>query len=267
MKIKRWFIGLFLLAVAGYFATYAHLYFNRDQQGERFVSTTLPTNYRYSFKEDFKELNFKSVNGGTLNSLLFKARNSKGIVCFWKGNGGTLNNWGAIAPQFLRLDYDVIITDYRKHGKSKGPITLENFYADAQTVYSALKKKYPENRIVIAGFSLGGRIAARLAADNQPLLTLLLDPASTTGDFSDRFLEALFRPFPSVNKFLFQNDLDLMKARSPVVLIATNNKNSLSHQLKSVLKAKDSFFEIRGATHETILGHQETANILAKLLR
>jgi len=80
--------------------------------------------------------------------LLFKTDNTQGVICFWKGNGGTLKTWGVMAPQFLKCKYDIIITDYREHGKSTGEITIENFYSDSQLVYDFLKTRYSENQIV-----------------------------------------------------------------------------------------------------------------------
>ncbi|MDQ3290200.1 MAG: lysophospholipase [Bacteroidota bacterium] len=265
---KRRLISIFIsLAIVTYFGIYGFLQSIKKEQGNIFKGQSLPADYTYSFDTDFEEFNLRAKNGGLLNSLLFKADNSKGVICFWKGNGGTLKNWGEIAPQFLKFNYDILITDYRQHGKSKGNISLENFYSDAQTVYNALKSRYPEDKIVITGYSLGGRIAAHLAADNSPRLTLLIDAASTTGDFSERFFEAMFYPLPSTNSFLFQTEDDIVKAKSPVVIIGTENPNSLSHQLKPLLKSKDAFFEIKGATHENILSHTETDRIMGNLLK
>ena len=230
------------------------------------MGRTLPDDFQYSFTENFEEFTFASNNGGQLNALMFKADSAKGVVCFWKGNGGTLNNWGAIAPQYLRMNYDIIITDYRQHGKSKGNISLENFYADAQTVYDSLRRKYPENEIVIAGFSLGGCIAAHLAANNSPRITFLIDPAATTNDFSQRFFEALYYPFPSTNAFLFSTESDVSKAKTPVVVISTDNLNSPSHQIKPLLNDKDRFFEVKGTSHKTILNHDEPRKIISRMI-
>ncbi|GAB3546612.1 alpha/beta hydrolase [Spirosoma fluminis] len=186
--IKWLWVGLSVLLL-GYLGTYWLLYTDKDQQANRYRSVTLPSDYKFSYSPPVEELNFQTPGDGQLNALLFKATQAKGVVCFWKGNGGTLANWGAIAPQFLVNHYDVLITDYRQHGKSKGPITLANFHSDAQAVYDYLKKRYRESEIVVCGFSLGGRVAAHLAAGNQPRVTLLLDPASAGGDFSDRFAD------------------------------------------------------------------------------
>jgi pimeloyl-ACP methyl ester carboxylesterase len=228
----------------------------------------LPLDVAYGFAGDFEELTFQTADGGRLSSVLFKAEAAKGVVCFWKGNGGTLREWAQIAPLFVALGYDVLLTDYREHGKSRGKITLKNFYDDAQLVYDFLKRRYPENRIVVAGFSLGGRIAAHLAAGNAPRLTLLLDPASATGDFSDRSLTALYAPLPPVIGFNFQTEADVGRAPAPVAVVGTGESPySLAHRLKPLLRPKDRFFEVPGATHGTLLKHDDTRRVIVELLQ
>jgi pimeloyl-ACP methyl ester carboxylesterase len=267
MKAKGIFGALFLLAGLAYGGTYAFLYAIRGEAGNRFRGQTLPLDFTYAFDGDFEELTFEAADGGRLSSVLFKAPAPKGVVCFWKGNGGTLREWARIAPPFLELGYDVLLTDYRQHGKSRGEITLENFYADAQLVYDSLARRYPEDRIVVAGFSLGGRIAAHLAASNAPPLTLLLDPASATGDLGDRFLSALYAPLPPVIGFNFETEADVKRAPAPVAVVGTGESPySLAHRLKSLLQSKDRFFEVPGATHGTLLTHDETKRIIAQLL-
>ncbi|GAB3175137.1 hypothetical protein GCM10027291_34650 [Telluribacter humicola] len=171
-----------------------------------------------------------------------------------------------MAPTFLQSGYDVLITDYRQHGKSKGPLSLANFYSDAQTVYDTLKHRYREADIVICGYSLGGRVAAHLASANRPKFTLLIDPASAGGDFSDRFTDLLYYPFPSVNGFVFPTEEDVQKAPSPVVVISTDNPNSTAHKLKAYLDSSDWFVALPGSTHETILTHTQTTQLIKKLL-
>lgn len=265
-KLIKPLCGGVLVALVCYVGVYLFLYNTREQQANRYRSTSLPKDFTYSFPQPIEELNIQTPQAGMLNALLFKTPKAKGVVCFWKGNGGTLANWGMMAPTFLNLQYDVLITDYRQHGKSQGPITLANFYSDAQTVYDSLKQRYSDLAIVICGYSLGGRIAAHLAADNSPKLTLLLDPASAGGDFSDRFTEALYYPFPSVVGFDFPTDSDVNRAKSPVIVVSTDNLKSLAYRLKTSLRPKDQFIIVPGANHQTLLTHSQTEHILSLLL-
>ncbi|HEV7348777.1 alpha/beta hydrolase [Telluribacter sp.] len=262
----RWLWAGLLIVLLCYIGVYILLYMGREQQTARYRSTSLPSDFKYNFSQSTEELTIQTPQGGLLNALLFKVPKAKGVVCFWKGNGGTLANWGAMAPTFLQFGYDVLITDYRQHGKSKGAISLANFNNDAQTVYDSLKHRYREADIVICGYSLGGRVAAHLASANRPKFTLLIDPASAGGDFSDRFTDILYFPFPSVNGFVFPTEEDVQKAPSPVVVVSTDNPNSTAYKLKAYLGSNDQFVALPGATHETILTHSQTTQLIKKLL-
>jgi uncharacterized protein len=245
-----------------YLGLYIYFYIIQDN---RFKSTPLAQDFEFTFSSKFEELNFKTKDGGHINSLLFKADSSRGVVCFWKGNGGNLEKWGAMSSPFLQWNYDIIITDYRQHGKSTGEITLDNFYSDAQTVYDFLKSRYPESKIVIIGYSLGTSIASHLAVDNRPLMTILIEPREK---FADKYLEAFFFPLPSINRFPFRTDLDIQKAKSPIAIV-TGTKSDLYKDalaLQKLLRANDQYFEIKGATHQTILGDKEFEKVLHPLL-
>src|SRR5687767_11614087 len=100
-----------------YLGLYIYFY---SVQVDRFKSVKLASDHKFKFDGSFEELNFKSKDGGQINSLLFKRDSSRGVICFWKGNGGNLDKWGRMAPMFLKCNYDIIITDYREHGKSTG---------------------------------------------------------------------------------------------------------------------------------------------------
>lgn len=254
-------IILIVLGIGILFYVGLYIYFYSIQD-DRFKSTKLPKDYKFEFNENFEELNFKTKDGGEINSVLFMADSSRGVICFWKGNGGNLQNWGQMASQFLKYNYDIIITDYREHGKSKGDISFDNFHSDAQLIYNFLKGKYSEDKILIVGYSLGTNIASRLAADNDPIMTVLIDPREK---FDNKYLRMIF---PNTTRFPFRTDLDINSIDSPVIII-TGTKSDLyrdANNLKKLLSGKDKFFEIEGANHRTILGDKETDNIFHSLL-
>lgn len=246
-----------------YLGLYIYFYSIQD---DRFKSVKLSRDFKFKFKEKYEELNLTSKNDGQINSLLFKGDSSRGVICFWKGNGGNLDKWGLMASMFLKYNYDVIITDYREHGKSSGDITIDNFYSDAQTVYDFLKTKYSESHIVIVGYSLGTSIASHLSVDNNPLKTILIEPREK---FSDKYLEAFFFPLPNINRFAFRTDLDILKARAPIIIITETNSSLYKDalELKKLLRENDSYFEIKGVDHQSILGDKDLEKTLYSLLK
>lgn len=260
--MKKVLTVIFAVGIILYFGLYAYLY---AIQSGRFKADKLSSDFTFKFDYPFEEFSFPSHNGGQISSLLFKSDSARGVICFWKGNGGNLDRWGRIAPMFLKCNYDIMITDYREHGKSTGDITISNFYSDAQTVYDFLKSKYPENKIVIVGYSLGASIASHLSTSNNPPMTILIEPREK---FGDRYLDALFFPLPTINQFPFRTDLDIQKTKSPVAIISgtksTMHRDALA--LKKLLKTDDRFFEISGATHQSILGDKSFEETMYQLL-
>ena len=97
-------------------------------------------------------------------------------------------DWAWVYQNFVNLNYDVLVLDYRKFGKSTGNWSEENFINDAQYVYNELKKNYKENEIVIYGRSIGTGIATQLAANNQPKALILETPYYNIEDLAKRML-------------------------------------------------------------------------------
>jgi len=105
----------------------------------------------------------------------------KRTVLFLHGNGG---NIGHRLPhlQFLQsLGVSVLIIDYRGYGRSKGKPSEENFYADASASYQWLisTKEVGPDRIILFGESIGGAVAADLAA-KSPCAGLILESSFTS---------------------------------------------------------------------------------------
>lgn len=256
-------IGIVGLAILSYLGLYVYLYSIQD---DKFKSIALTKDHSFHFDHEFEEITLQTEENGLINSLLFKADSSVGIVCFWKGNGGTLDNWGNLAQMFVELNQDVIITDYRQHGKSKGKITMMNFYSDCQAVYDFLKTRYSEDKITIIGYSLGTTLASHLSTSNNPNQTILIDPKKR---FSADVFDKVFPFFPTINIFPFSTGQDIRNDKTPVTII-TGTKSGLykeANELRSSLKNTDKYFEIQDATHASILNEDGLKELIAVLLK
>ena len=115
-------------------------------------------------------------DGGTINSVLFRVPNSRGLIYYFKGNSKSIKGWAKFAKDFLGNGYDFFIMDYRGFGKSRGKRSETKLYNDAQHIYKWLTDRYPENKIVIYGRSLGSGIATRVASWNKPRMLILDSP-------------------------------------------------------------------------------------------
>ncbi|MAM27490.1 MAG: alpha/beta hydrolase [Flavobacteriaceae bacterium] len=169
-KIFKIIAALLLLAVLAV----GGLYF--FQEKIIFLSETLPQDYTFNYEAPFEEITLDGAEGATLHGLRFTVEKPRGIVLYFHGNAGNLSKWGAIASQFTNADYEVLMMDYRGYGKSEGPRSEENLYADAEVFYDQAKEWYPQAKIIVFGRSLGTTFATYVASKNKPRKLVLESP-------------------------------------------------------------------------------------------
>jgi pimeloyl-ACP methyl ester carboxylesterase len=181
-KILKPFIIILLL---GYVLICGLLYLY--QESLLFFPEKLDQEFQFEFKHDFIEKDIITSTGNAINTLLFKQENSKGVIFYLHGNGGSLRSVGNVSEQFLPLGYDVFLLDYAGYGKSNNEITnQEEWFEDVQYVYDDLKNSYSENEIVIIGYSIGTGVASYLASQNNPSCLILHAPYYSMTDMMQR---------------------------------------------------------------------------------
>jgi pimeloyl-ACP methyl ester carboxylesterase len=117
------------------------------------------------------------VDGGTLSALHLTLPQPKGLVFFLHGNAGNLADWFVDTPFYWATNVDVFMIDYRGYGKSTGRIQSEaQLHQDVAAAWRHIAPRYQGRRKIIYGRSLGTALAARLAAQVQPDLTVLVSP-------------------------------------------------------------------------------------------
>ncbi|QRN41225.1 MAG: alpha/beta fold hydrolase [Neisseriaceae bacterium] len=147
------------------------------QEKLTFHPVVLHQDYIFEFRLPHIEYNIPVDDGIYLNSILFKAHKSKGVILYLHGNTGNISGWASVAKEYLKNNYDVFMVDYRGFGKSVGCIQDEKIlYHDMQKVYDFVHSMYPENKIILLGYSIGTGLAAKIASDNHPKALLLLAP-------------------------------------------------------------------------------------------
>ncbi|MTH18136.1 alpha/beta fold hydrolase [Flavobacterium sp. LC2016-01] len=245
------FLTIALLAFFAiiYVIIVSYVYFN--QVGMVFQSATLPKEYKFEYESPFEELNIKSFDGVNLNGLLFKAENSKGLVFYLHGNAGTLETWGKIAKSYTNLGYDIFILDYRSFGKSEGEIeNEEQLNKDVAAVYKSLTERYPENKIIIAGYSIGSGLAAILASENKPKALILQSPYFSFTELSGTKV----RFFPDfMKKFHLETYQYLPKVKAPIYIFHGLDDQLIpvenSVRLNKILDSKGHLYLLKGQGH------------------
>ncbi len=245
----------------------AALYFMQEKL--LFLPSVLGQEYQYQFNHNFEELNFETDDGAVLNAIHFKIKNPKGVMLYFHGNAGDLSRWGTIAEFFVEKHYDVLIMDYRTFGKSKGKLSENVFYSDAQLFYDYLKAHYNEDDITLYGRSLGTGIATYLASENKPKQLILETPYYNMADVGkSRFP---FLPVKTLLKYQFPTNAFIKSVSCPVTMFhGTNDQvvpySSAEKLFKEVTKENISFITIEGGNHNDLINFEDYHKVIENVL-
>lgn len=118
----------------------------------------------------YEDVALSAEDGVALHGWFVPAAAPRATVLFLHGNGGNVSHRLEKLAIFGRLRLNVLIVDYRGYGKSAGTVGEEGTYRDARAAWRHLTqaRKLAPEAIVIYGESLGGAVATRLAAEQQP---------------------------------------------------------------------------------------------------
>jgi alpha-beta hydrolase superfamily lysophospholipase len=181
-----------------------------------FHPRTLPAEHRFNAGADVHEV-FIDVPGARLNALHLRLPDPDGVVFYLHGNAGHLQSWFVNTDLYRRANLDLFMLDYRGFGKSSGHIESEaQLHADVRAAWAHIAAKYEGRHRVLVGRSLGTGLAATLAAEVQPELTLLISPyqsiASLAGEIYPWVPGALLR-------YPLRTDEALPRIKGPVLLL------------------------------------------------
>ena len=233
-----------------------------------FFPEKLDKNFKFQFSQKFEERNIRTADGTVLNAILFKADSSKGLIFYLHGNAGSLDSWGEVAKTYTNLGYDVFILDYRGYGKSEGSINgQEQIFSDVQIAYDQLKKNYPEEKIIVLGYSIGTGPATKLASTNHPKLLILQAPYYSLTDMM-RHNYPILPAF--ILKYKFETNEYLKSCSMPVIIFHGDADEVIyygsSIKLKKQFKSQDRLITLKGQGHNGITENLEYKTEIQKVL-
>ncbi len=217
-----------LSAVALYAIVIALVWWGQERL--LFHPDKLPPGHRFDQAADVHETWFE-VPGARLNALQLQLPNPDGVVFFLHGNAGNLDNWFVGAQLYRRANFDLVMFDYRGYGKSTGRITSQaQLEADVRAVWVQVAPRYAGKKRVIYGRSLGTALAAQLAAEVQPELTVLVSAYASMAGLAQKY-------YPwvpgAVLRYPLRTDEALAQVKGPV-LLAHGGKDDLIDPSNSV---------------------------------
>ncbi len=134
---------------------------------------------------DYQDVFIETTDGVTLHGWFIAGRSSQ-VLLFFHGNAGNISHRLDSIQQFQDLGLSVLIVDYRGYGQSEGRTTERGIYRDADAAWQYLieDRGIVASDILIFGRSLGASVAARLAAQHQPLALIVESSFTSVPDIA-----------------------------------------------------------------------------------
>lgn len=144
---------------------------------------SIPLTKRHNQKEfgspedfglDYKPVHFPSADGITLFGWWIPAEGSPNTIIMLHGYTGSMDPDLKFAPAFIQAGYNVLMFDFRAHGRSLGNRTSLGAL-EVNDVLGAIQfvKSCGSWAVGLMGFSMGGR-AALLTATTQPRIQAVI---------------------------------------------------------------------------------------------
>lgn len=210
---------------------------------------------------DYETVWLTTEDGVRIEAWYVPAPAARGVALLAHGNAGSIGDRVDYARLFHRLGYSLLLLEYRGYGRSEGKPSEEGTYADARAAWRHLvtERGFPPARIVLVGESLGGAVAARLAADERPGALVLTSSFVSVPEMAAELYPWL--PVRHLTRYRYDT-LEALKRVSCPVLIAHSRDDDIvpfSHgeRLFAAIKSPKSFLEMAGGHNEGFLFTRE----------
>src|SRR6476646_4261907 len=175
-------------------------------------------------------------------------REGQPVFLYFHGNGD---------ERFRALIADgsgLVALSYRGYGGSSGRPSESGLLADAGAAYAFALARYPAERIVLWGESLGTGVAVALAADTPVARVILESPFTSTADVAAALY--WFIPVRWLMKDQFRSDLRVGKIAVPVLVLHGERDTvvpiALGERLYALINAPKRFVRFPGAGHNDL---------------
>jgi fermentation-respiration switch protein FrsA (DUF1100 family) len=181
-------------------------------------------------------------------------REAKPIFLYFHGNGGSLR-WREERFRALISDGSGLVAlSYRGYGGSSGRPSETGLVEDAAAAYAFTIARYPAERIVLWGESLGSALALAMAAEKPVGHIVLEAPFTSAADVGAR--RYWFVPVRLFMRDQFRSDLRVGKVTAPVLVVHGEDDAvvpvTLGERLYGLIRAPKRFVRIANAGHNDL---------------
>jgi 2-succinyl-6-hydroxy-2,4-cyclohexadiene-1-carboxylate synthase len=181
------------------------------------------------------KINYKDIS---LNLEIVRKNNSGNYILFLHGFTGSSEDWDDIAKN-VDCRFNTAALDFIGHGKSDSP-TDENLYSVESIIehIDSAVSNIAENKIILAGYSMGGRAALSYANQHQEKLKALVLESATPGITSDTMRAERTNNDENLAKYILDNPIEKFVDFWMNIDILHSQKNMPEEILKLVRENK-----------------------------
>ena len=249
--------GAYLLLVGFIYLTQASMLYLPGVPGRQLEATPEAVGL------DYEDVWLDTSDGVRIHSWFVPADSTR-TVLYFHGNAGNISHRLYTIQQLHELGRSVFIIDYRGYGESDGKPDEDGLYRDAEAAWQYLTdvRGIAAEDIVVYGRSLGGSLAAWLAAERRPG-ALVLDSSFTS--VPDAGQEAYpWLPVRLLSRFRHATVEHVAKVNAPVLVVHSRTDDIIPfHHGKALFNAANepkSFLELHGGHNDAHLT-SETAYV------
>lgn len=204
----------------------------------------------------YEDLRITAEDGETLAAWWVPATQARGAVLLLHGNAGSIADRLDYLPPFHAMGYSVLLVDYRGYGTSSGRPSEEGTYRDARAAWQWLAARgLKAQDIVVVGESLGGAVAAELAARMQPRALLLISAFTSLPDVAAAVYPWL--PVRLISRYRYDTLAHLQAYHGPVMVAHSRDDEIVpfahGRRLHEAAGKGRHFLEMRGGHNEAFL--------------
>ena len=164
-------------------------------------------------------MQLETEDGIVLSAWFIPAEEGRGTVLFCHGNAGNISHRLESIRIFHDLGLSVLIFDYRGFGRSRGRISEEGTYLDAEAAWNYLVEDHHIDplSIVLFGRSIGGAVAARLGVEHHTGALILESTFTSITDLGAQIYP--FLPIRILSRFNYDTLSYLKQTVTPLLII------------------------------------------------
>ncbi|HSS64832.1 MAG TPA: alpha/beta fold hydrolase [Gammaproteobacteria bacterium] len=210
---------------------------------------------------DFEDVWLQSADGVRIHGWFIPHAQPRGTLLFFHGNAGNIGDRLESIGIFHRLGLNILIIDYHGYGRSEGSPGEEESYSDAEAAWRHLveTRRIPPGEIVVFGRSMGGGVAAWLAARVAPAALILESTFTSVPEMAAKVYP--FFPVRLLARIRLDAKAPLADVRAPVLVIHSAEDEIVPlEQGRALFEAAPEpkrFLELRGGHNDGFLVSRE----------